>query len=132
MTQPNSPQSYLAKADRALASGGILLAGGDLLGTCDRAYFAMFHAVHALLLATGIEQRANQIKTHAGLLVKVSELVKRGHLEPAARTIFRQMQQLWHRIEHGSDSIEQGEASQAIEWATAFLTTSRTQLPALP
>ncbi|WP_295439099.1 HEPN domain-containing protein [uncultured Thiodictyon sp.] len=42
-----SPDEYLAKARRALASARLLLADGDLDGACNRAYYAMFDAAQA-------------------------------------------------------------------------------------
>ncbi|EGV27515.1 HEPN domain protein [Thiorhodococcus drewsii AZ1] len=45
------PDLYLAKSRRALASARLLLADGDTEGACNRAYYAMFDAAHAALLA---------------------------------------------------------------------------------
>ncbi len=46
-----SPDEYLAKARRALASARLLLADGDPEGACNRAYYGMFDAAHAALSA---------------------------------------------------------------------------------
>ncbi|MBL8510379.1 MAG: HEPN domain-containing protein, partial [Betaproteobacteria bacterium] len=42
----------MAKADRACQSAHMLLASGDVEGACNRAYYAMFDAARAALLAS--------------------------------------------------------------------------------
>ena len=42
---------YFEKAERALSGARLLLAAEDTEGACNRAYFAMFDAAHAALLA---------------------------------------------------------------------------------
>lgn len=44
---------FLKKADAALASAKRELAAGDLDGTANRLYYAMFHAARAALLSIG-------------------------------------------------------------------------------
>jgi uncharacterized protein (UPF0332 family) len=44
---------FLGKADGALASAKRDLAAGDLDGTANRLYYAMFHAARAALLSIG-------------------------------------------------------------------------------
>jgi len=53
VTVAPSPSSYLKKARRALAGARLLLQSGDGDGACNRAYYAMFEATHAALLAVG-------------------------------------------------------------------------------
>ena len=43
----------LTKARRASASAALLLDDGDINGACNRAYYAMFDATRAALLAAG-------------------------------------------------------------------------------
>ena len=45
--------ALMAKAVRAAESARILLDTGDKEGACDRAYYAMFNAARAALLASG-------------------------------------------------------------------------------
>ena len=47
----------MEKADRALTSARALLEMNDGDGACNRAYYAMFDAAHAALLAIAIRQR---------------------------------------------------------------------------
>ena len=48
-----SADDLLGKAERALASARLLLDAGDTDGACNRAYYAMFDAARAALLASG-------------------------------------------------------------------------------
>lgn len=68
----------LAKAEQALMSAQVLLnTQGDADGACNRAYYAMFGAARAALLAAGVEMG----RTHKGILNAFSEhLVKHGLL----------------------------------------------------
>ena len=48
-------QSYCRKADAALSAARLLLEAKDGDGACNRAYYAMFDAAHAILFALGVE-----------------------------------------------------------------------------
>ncbi|MDW5419090.1 HEPN domain-containing protein [Iodobacter sp. CM08] len=48
---PMSPQDLIAKAERAIQSAKLLHEAGDVDGACNRAYYAMFDAAKAVLLA---------------------------------------------------------------------------------
>ncbi len=70
-------KDLMAKALQAAASAKVLLDTGDADGACNRAYYAMFDAARAALLASGYEVG----KTHKGVLNAFSEhLVKSGLL----------------------------------------------------
>ncbi len=47
---PDTPASFMRKAERALASARVLLQDGDPEGACNRAYYAMFDAARAALM----------------------------------------------------------------------------------
>ena len=52
-------QALLANAVRAAASAKVLLDIGDTNGACNRAYYAMFDAARAALLASGAPVEPN-------------------------------------------------------------------------
>ena len=56
-------QDLMAKAVQASASAKVLLDTGDADGASNRAYYAMFDAARAALLASGIDVG----KTHKGV-----------------------------------------------------------------
>ncbi len=69
----------MAKADRACASARALLDLGDVDGACNRAYYAMFDAARAALLASGASVTADTGKTHSGLIKAFGDhLIKQG------------------------------------------------------
>jgi len=57
-------QDLLAKAIRAAASAKVLLDTGDADGACNRAYYAMYDAARAALLASGSPVEPEIAKTH--------------------------------------------------------------------
>jgi len=61
-------QDLLAKAIRAAASAKVLLDLGDADGACNRAYYAMYDAARAALLASGAPVEPEIAKTHTGLI----------------------------------------------------------------
>ena len=74
-----TPIALMAKADRACLSARALLNLGDVDGACNRAYYAMFDAARAALLASGSPVRPDIGKTHSGLINTFSEhLIKNG------------------------------------------------------
>ena len=75
MTAP----ALMAKARTAYESARALLERKDRDGACNRAYYAMFDAARAALLATKAEVTLNVGKTHSGVLTAFSQhLVKNG------------------------------------------------------
>lgn len=52
MSHRLTPAILMTKADRACLSARALLDLGDMDGTCNRAYYAMFDAARAALLAS--------------------------------------------------------------------------------
>jgi len=74
-----TPVALMSKADRACSSARALLDLGDVDGACNRAYYAMFDAARAALLASGAPVRAHIGKTHSGLINAFSDhLIKNG------------------------------------------------------
>ncbi len=58
----------MEKADRAPTSARMLLAAKDGEDACNRAYYAMFDAAHAALLAIAPEAVESGVKTHSRLV----------------------------------------------------------------
>lgn len=72
-------QSLMTKARIACESARALLERQDSDGACNRAYYAMFDAARAALMATNAEIPLNIGKTHSGVLTAFSQhLVKNG------------------------------------------------------
>ncbi len=56
MSSAFTPAKYIIKAERALNAARLLSEAGEIEGACNRAYYAMYDAAHAALLA---ENRAD-------------------------------------------------------------------------
>ncbi len=69
----------MTKAQRALVSAHTLLADKDNDGACNRAYYAMFDAARAALIASKAPGPPQIAKNHSGLIAAFSlHLVKSG------------------------------------------------------
>jgi uncharacterized protein (UPF0332 family) len=76
-----TPDEYIRKASRAPSSARLLLSDGDVDGACNRAYYAMFDAAHALLLKYSTQINPVETRTHRGLISAFGHnLVKAGHV----------------------------------------------------
>ena len=65
-------EDLLHKANTALSSAKLLLASGDADGACNRAYYTMFDAARAALMAFQKSDEVLTIKTHSGLISSFS------------------------------------------------------------
>ncbi len=65
---PMSPEELIIKAERAIESAKLLHEAGDVDGACNRAYYAMFDAAKAALIATVPTIDPTIGKTHSGLI----------------------------------------------------------------
>ncbi|MFD2935606.1 HEPN domain-containing protein [Spirosoma flavum] len=62
MSERNRARAYLQKAEEDLEEARILLDANHPDGTCNRAYYSLFHCIIALLYATD----STIPKTHTG------------------------------------------------------------------
>jgi uncharacterized protein (UPF0332 family) len=75
-------EGLLRKAVTALSSAKLLLQSGDADGACHRAYYTMFDAARASLMAFQRSDEVLSIKTHSGLIASFSfQLVKPGLID---------------------------------------------------
>lgn len=82
-----TPEILMAKADTACSSARSLLDLGDVNGASNRAYYAMFDAARAALLASGAPIEPDFGRTHSGLIGAFGNyLVKNG---PVSRDMGR-------------------------------------------
>lgn len=79
-----TPVALMMKADRACASARALLELGDADGACNRAYYAMYDAARAALLASGAPVRPDIGKTHSGPKPSLPQCAMRPARHPAA------------------------------------------------
>ncbi len=115
-------QELMAKARRALASSHKLLQDKDGDGACNRAYYAMFDAARAALIASKAPVPPEIAKTHSGLIAAFSLHLVKPQLFPIdlGRSLNR-AEDLRLVADYKGDSIDAEEALWAVEQAQAFV-----------
>jgi uncharacterized protein (UPF0332 family) len=116
-----SPESWLAKAERSLASASLLLNDGDPGSACNRAYYAMFNAARAALWTAGKMELA-MAKTHSGMIAAFGEhLVKSGKIDAVHGRNFGFESKRRMVSDYEGGDIEDKQALQAIDNARKFV-----------
>jgi uncharacterized protein (UPF0332 family) len=114
------------KAVRAVASAQLLLDNGDPDGACNRAYYAMFDAARAALLASGAPVTPEIAKTHSGLISAFSlHLVKTGRVAVDMGKALNKVEDLRLIADYKGDAIETSDAHWAVEQAQNFTQTMK-------
>lgn len=115
-------QELMTKAHRALASAEKLLQDNDSDGACNRAYYAMFDAARAALIASKAPVPPEIAKTHSGLIAAFSlHLVKPGRFPVEQGRAFNRAEDLRLVADYKGDSISAEEASWAVQHAQTFV-----------
>ena len=112
----------MVKAQRALTSARTLLADGDNDGACNRAYYAMFDAARAALLACQAPVPPEVAKTHSGLISAFSlHLVKPGKFPVELGKSFNKAEDLRLIADYKGDPLEVEDARWVVEQAVGFV-----------
>jgi len=112
------------KAQVALKSAEILLGAGDFDGCANRAYYAMFDAARAALLATAGAEYVLAIKSHSGLISFFSQrLVKTGSVSIALGKSLNKVEDLRLIADYRGDALDAAQALWALEQARIFVAT---------
>lgn len=111
-------EDLMAKAVQATASAKVLLDTGDADGACNRAYYAMFDAARAALLASGY----NIGKTHKGILNAFSDrLVKNGPLSKEIGRLLKHAETFRYIADYEGHSVELSDAQEIVKQAETFV-----------
>jgi uncharacterized protein (UPF0332 family) len=117
-----TPGVYFEKAERALSAARVLLSADNTEGACNRAYYAMFDAAHAALLAANIGIADTSVKTHAGLISAFGKhLVQAGLVDVEHGRSFNQVQRLRQLADYTGDPVSVDDAAWALDQAEAFV-----------
>lgn len=110
------------RARRAIASARLLLADGDINGSCNRAYYAMFDAARAAIAVSGAHVEADAIKTHTGLISAFSLcLVKPGRLPIESGKALNRVAELRLISDYIGREVTVPQAKTAIDQAETFI-----------
>ena len=112
----------MLKARRALTSAQKLQQDDDSDGACNRAYYAMFDAARAALIASKAPVPPEIAKTHSGLISAFSlHLVKPGLFPIELGRSLNKAEDLRLVADYKGDSIGTDEAIWVVQAATEFL-----------
>lgn len=126
MSHPPSLEGLMAKADRACASARLLLDAGDLDGACNRAYYAMFDAARAALVATNANVVPSSSKTHSGLITAFGlRLVKPGLVPKELGRTLNRAEEVRLVADYRDDTVSPEDVSETVEQAESFVAAIR-------
>jgi len=119
----------MAKAERALGGARLLLENEDSEGACNRAYYAMFDAAHAALLAVAPELPQTSIKTHRGLIAAFGKhLVQDGPIATTFGAALNKVERLRLLADYTGDPVSIVDAAWAVTQAEAFMDAIKSSL----
>jgi uncharacterized protein (UPF0332 family) len=115
-------QDLMAKAMRAAVSARVLFDTGDGDGASNRAYYAMFDAARAALLASGVDLG----KTHRGILNAFSDrLVKNGSMPQEMGRLLKRAETFRYVADYEGNPVELSDAKEMVEQAETFVASMR-------
>lgn len=121
-------EALMSKAIRASASARALLDLGDVDGACNRAYYAMFDAARAALLAAGAPVQPDLGKTHAGLIAAFGlQLVKNGPITKELGRLLKRAEEIRLVADYKGDSVELEDAREMVGQAAISVDAMRTE-----
>lgn len=124
-----SPQGLMVKAENALASAKLLSDAGDIDGACNRAYYAMFDASKAVLLATVPTIDPQIGKTHNGLISAFGlHMVKTGLVSVELGRALNRAQNIRQIADYTGDVIEPEDVLALLQQASEFVQTLKKQV----
>lgn len=126
MSNQLTPDALIAKADRACLSARALLELGDVDGAANRAYYAMFDAARAALLASGAPVGPDIGRTHNGLIGAFgNHLVKNGPVPKEVGRLLNRAHEIRQVADYNGESVEPDDALEVVEQAEAFVSAMR-------
>lgn len=121
-----NPADLMLKAERAVQSARMLIAAEDSDGACNRAYYAMFDAARAALIASGAPVAPEIARTHSGLITAFSlHLVKTRRVELALGKALNKVEDLRLIADYKGDPLCLDDAAWAVEQAEIFVQAMR-------
>ena len=123
-----TPNALMAKADTACSSARALLGLGDVDGAANRAYYAMFDAARAALLASGAPVEPEIGRTHSGLIGAFGNyLVKNGPVSKDMGRLLNRAHEIRQAADYNGESVELADARGMVEQAENFVAAMRAE-----
>jgi len=121
-----TPDALMAKADTACSSARALLDLGDVDGAANRAYYAMFDAARAALLASGAPIAPDIGRTHSGLIGAFGNfLVKNGPVSKEVGRLLNRAHEIRLVADYTGGSVELADVKEIVEQAETFVAAMR-------
>lgn len=123
-----NPVALMSKAETACTSAQTLLALGDVDGATNRAYYAMFDAARAALLANADRSSAAEpiSRTHGGMIAAFgSAFVKTGLMPKELGRLLNRAHEIRLVADYTGASVELTDARAMVEQAVIFVTAIR-------
>lgn len=122
-------RDLMAKALQAIISARALRDLGDADGSCNRAYYAMFDGVRAVLLTTGSEVLS--VKTHRGVHALFHDrIVRTGQVSEEVGRFLRRAEALRYDADYSGETVSLEIARDMISQAEIFVTAMQSLLDA--
>lgn len=119
-------ENFIAKAGRALEEARVLLNANGFEGACNRAYYAMFDAAHAALLAADITVPEAAPKTHRSVIASFGlHLVKAGMFAPELGSALNKVERLRKLADYTGEVVAEEDARWAVSQAGEFVSKVR-------
>lgn len=123
-----TPDALMTKADTACSSARVLLDLGDVDGAANRAYYGMFDAARAALLASGAPVESDIGRTHTGLIGAFGNfLVKNGPVSKEVGRLLNRAHEIRLVADYNGDSVELADAQEMVEQAETFVAAMRAE-----
>lgn len=118
----------MVKASTACSSARALLDLGDVDGAANRAYYAMFDAARAALLASGAPVEPDIGRTHSGLIGAFgNHLVKNGPISKEVGRLLNRAHEIRLVADYNGNSVESDDAREMVKQAEIFVSVMRTE-----
>lgn len=126
MSHQATIQRLMEKASTACSSARTLLDLGDVNGAANRAYYAMFDAARAALLASGAQVDPNICRTHSGLIGAFGGyLVKNGPIPKEIGRLLNRAHEIRLIADYNGDSVHPYDALEIVDQSEVFITVIR-------
>lgn len=118
---PIDAPTLIARAARACRSARLLFEDEDIVGACNRAYYAMFDATRAALLIGAPEASLDVSKTHRGLINAFHQhLIKSEKLDTELGKSLNRVEDIRLICDYRGDPVESDVAIEVVEQAEVF------------
>ena len=120
-------ESLMRKAEKSLGAAQVLLDSGFGDDACSRAYYSMFDAARAALIASSAPVQTETIRTHSGMIAMFNlYVIKPGFLPKFTARTLGIAQHARLVADYDGEFIDELDAAQTVAWAVEFLDAVRT------